>query len=230
MKSGPKSKLHEWIGKRIGRYVITDVCVIDREAYAYAKCDCGVEKRVHMGGLKRTARGQKGGVVSCGCYNIERAKKTKNNLIHGKSHTPTYNSWISARRRCDPAVGITRYGMRGIKMCDRWKNSFFDFVADMGERPSKEYSLDRINNDGNYEPGNCRWVTRRDQNRNKCVNVIIEIHGNKMCMLDFAEYCGCTIWRVRYQMYVKHLSPLAIYEMVTTKKVTKSRTPKYHSL
>lgn len=86
---------------------------------------------------------------------------------HGMTKTPEYLSWCSMKSRCynQNAVGFKLWGGRGITVCDRWASSFENFLADMGPRP-KGTSLDRINNDGNYEPGNCRWATRSEQRRN----------------------------------------------------------------
>ncbi len=85
-----------------------------------------------------------------------------------KSNLKEYNAWNAMKNRCnnpkDPS--FYRYGGRGISVCDRWL-TFENFLADMGNRPSKRYSLDRINNDGNYEPGNCRWATAKVQGANK---------------------------------------------------------------
>ncbi len=82
---------------------------------------------------------------------------------------PEYRVWAAMKRRCqNPNVKAWKYyGARGISVCDRWKNSYHNFIADMGHRPSKEYSIDRINNDGNYEPSNCRWATAKQQAANK---------------------------------------------------------------
>lgn len=89
-----------------------------------------------------------------------------------------YGIWCDMRRRCtDPSRNSYKnYGARGIKVCERW-NSFKTFLSDMGPRPSKKHSLERIDNEGNYEPGNCRWATKIEQSLNKSSNLIITAFG-----------------------------------------------------
>lgn len=105
--------------------------------------------------------------TSCGCdhyQKISEAKKT-----HGKAFSSEYNSWQHMKRRCtnENYHAYHRYGARGIKVCDRWLNSFENFYADMGDKPTPEHQLDRIDNDGNYEPNNCRWVTPKENSNNR---------------------------------------------------------------
>ena len=97
-----------------------------------------------------------------------------------------------------------RYGGRGITVCERWRSSFENFLADMGRRPGPEYSLDRINNDGNYEPGNCRWATIGEQAMNRRDNHWIEFNGERRCLTEWARHLG--INRATLQYRIAHMS------------------------
>ncbi|MBD2076323.1 hypothetical protein H6F86_21050 [Phormidium sp. FACHB-592] len=103
-----------------------------------------------------------------------------------------YSIWDLMIKRCyDPSYGNwIRYGGRGIKVCDRWLNSFEAFVSDMGDRPSPEYSLDRTDNNADYTPENCRWATAKEQGRNKRNNRLITINGETKCLSEWAESFG----------------------------------------
>jgi hypothetical protein len=118
-------------------------------------------------------------------------------------HTPELNAWSHMKNRCynpnDKKYPI--YGGRGIIVCDHWKNSFSNFLADMGERPSSKYSLDRVNVHGNYEPQNCRWATSKEQARNKTNNRIIEYNGVSKVYAQWIEDLG--IDEKRLSRYLK---------------------------
>lgn len=101
-----------------------------------------------------------------------------------------YNSWIHMKYRCTvpTAHNYKDYGAKGIKVCDRWLESFWNFLEDMGKRPSENHSLDRYpNKNGNYEPGNCRWATSKQQQGNRTNNRWIEYNGEKMIISDWAK-------------------------------------------
>ena len=116
----------------------------------------------------------------------------------GRNQTPEYQTWANMRKRCDlpKHPGYKNYGGRGIKVCDRWQN-YGNFLADMGRRPSPEHSIDRIDNNGNYEPGNCRWATKKEQDRNKRSNHIVEYNGQKMVFADACKLAGFSKGTVR---------------------------------
>lgn len=127
-----------------------------------ARCDCGVEKVVRVRSIEA------GHTVSCGCYG--RRATAQRLLKHGHgtvSKTPTYRSWQHMLGRClNPSNDeFANYGGRGITVCARWRESFANFLADMGERPAGT-TLDRVDNSGCYEPGNCRWATSSQQATN----------------------------------------------------------------
>lgn len=113
---------------------------------------------------------------------------------HGilKSRTPEYRVWIGIRRRCfDPSrEKYHLYGGRGITVCQRWNESFDDFLSDMGHRPSPKHQIDRINTDGNYEPSNCRWATVTEQIRNRRNSLVVTAFGKTLTIAEWSEITG----------------------------------------
>jgi hypothetical protein len=109
----------------------------------------------------------------------------------GKRRSGTYSSWRDAKARCfnQSHRTYTLYGGRGITMCDRWRTSFAAFLADMGECPPG-LTLDRIDNNGNYQPGNCRWATRHEQQQNRRDNRLVELDGVHMTLTEAADRFG----------------------------------------
>lgn len=155
-----KTQFINLTGRRFGRLTVLQRAP-NQGASTMWFCDCVCGRRVRV----RREHLKIGRVVSCGCLKTERIGRLR--LKHGASESSEFKSWASAKQRCfNPKnKGYKYWGGRGITMCDRWRDSFAAFIEDMGSRP-KGLSLDRINNDGNYEPGNCRWTDRITQRRN----------------------------------------------------------------
>jgi len=169
-------------GQRFGRLIALKRGYKEGSVSTYwlCKCDCGTEKLINGQHLRR------GLIVSCGCHGRTVALK------HGKQGTPTYTAWNSMRTRCgDYGRPHKHWGGRGIKVCERWK-SFENFLADMGERPAG-MSLERINNDGDYEPGNCRWATRLEQMQNTRANRNLSHEGRTLSLSAWAREKGLSL-------------------------------------
>jgi hypothetical protein len=178
------------LGARFGLLVFVEYTqAVGSNRYARFKCDCGgvVERRASL--VKR------GGIKSCGCLPGGPGKR-HGHCSDGKS-TKTYECWRAMLDRCSNSKNksFKDYGARGISVCDRWL-TFENFLADMGEAP-ENLSIDRYpNNDGNYEPGNCRWATVAQQNSNKRGNTVLEFDGKKATIAEWSAMTGikdCTI-------------------------------------
>lgn len=175
----PKAKEHQ-PGEQFKYLTLVEPLRISKWGDMVWKCLCKCGKH-HEARIRQLRAGM---IKSCGCYT--KSEEYKNNLIkgltkHGYANHPLYHLWHSMIHRCtaENDIGYAKYGGRGIRVCDRWMNSIEDFITDVGPRPSKQHSLDRIDNDGNYEPNNVRWATREQQAENKIGNrykwVVVEV-------------------------------------------------------
>ena len=150
------------------------------------RCECGNENIVTGGNLRS------GLSRSCGC---DKDKKTSARFIkHGLSKHPMFSRYSSMMARCYDKSNneYKNYGARGITVCDRWKNSAADFIADIGIPPSASHTMDRINNNGNYCPENFRWATKKEQAINRRVTTMLEHNGVEMCCADWGRSLGMT--------------------------------------
>lgn len=192
-------KRRAMIGRRFSRWTV--ISEIEADIYSYpdrtthrqrrfmCQCDCGTRRSVQMGNLVN------GTSKSCGCWNRETA--SSRNTTHGETRngrtSTEYRIWLGMNGRCNQvgSVSYADYGGRGIKVCDRWSD-FSAFLSDMGRRPSPDHSIDRIDVNGNYEPGNCRWATRIQQARNKRKFSAVEKLVRKVSNFNCIER-----WRLR---------------------------------
>lgn len=191
----------DYVGRRFGRLIVTSEAERRKISGSlrrqwHCKCDCGNTLIVSHASL------QSGNTKSCGCYR-DHVKQTRC-LTHGharkksgtKSHT--YSIWCQMIRRChrEDDQKYYMYGARGISVCERWRENFEIFLADMGEKP-EEMSLDRVDNDGGYDPANCRWATRKEQQRNMRTTRWVEYQGRRMSLAEACELSGLNRGKVQ---------------------------------
>lgn len=199
----------DYTGMRSGRLVVIgfDHKTKTNHVYVKCKCDCGKECVVRASCIKR------GTTKSCGCYAHDR------NVEHSTKHngfgTRLYNIWSGMKRRCyDPRTQAYKfYGLKGITYCKDWENfePFQKWAFSHGY--SDVLSLDRIDNSGDYCPENCRWVTQKEQARNKSNNHVVEYKGEKFCTSELAEKCG-----INYNTFLGRLRKTTVEEAVNHKK------------
>lgn len=166
-------------GQRFGRWTVLEEVGRSHGSVLWrCRCDCGTVKNVSAQALR------KGESTSCGCYNREIITK------HGMGRTRLHGIWCNMRYRCEnpTAKNTADYGGRGIKVCEEWSNSFEAFAEwALANGYTDELTIDRIDNNGNYEPSNCRWATRVEQGRNKRNNVWLTFNGETHILAEWAR-------------------------------------------
>lgn len=177
-------------GERFNRWEALEVVNNTKiKTYWLCRCDCGKEKEIALtsltSGLSR----------SCGCLRKEQM------TTHGLTKSPEYTTWLSMNQRCtnkkDP--NYKSYGGRGVTVCDRWGKSFECFLEDMGAR-KKGMTLDRINNDGNYEPKNCRWADKKTQGNNRRSNHCLTINGQKLTITEWSRQLSLSRSTIQHRL------------------------------
>ena len=211
-----KNQFHDLSNQKFDRLFVLRKDLSKKSPHWICICDCGNTKSISSKSLKS------GHTKSCGCLHKEKISKI--NYIHGNSKSDNesseYKSWCQMKYRCynDNFINYHRYGGRGIKVCDRWLNSFENFLQDMGKKPSKKHTLDRIDSDLDYSPENCRWATQLIQQGNRTNNVWIEFNGKNMILSDWGRFLKVKPEAIRYKLK-KGISFFEIYNEFSKKNV-----------
>lgn len=189
------TKLVDMVGATFGRVTVVARAANEASGQARWSCLCSCGKEFTAGGSN--LRG--GRTRSCGCATKEALDRAR--VVHGEHGTLTYKRWKAMKERCygKRSIGYKNYGGRGIAVCDRWRESFSAFLEDMGPVPDG-WQLDRIDNDGNYEPSNCRWVPQLVNANNRRNNRLVEFDGKKMTIAAWARETGLSQEAIRQRL------------------------------
>lgn len=187
---GKQWKRIDMTGQKFGRLTVVEFAGIGRENRAMWNCKCDCGKTIVVSGKSL----RNGNTNSCGCLSIENATKriVLYNTKHGCTHTRLYRIWAAMKNRCNNSKGYAynRYGNRGIKVCEEWQTfqQFYEWAMQNGYKYG--LSIDRIDNDGDYCPENCRWATAKQQDNNRSSNKIVEYNGEKHTISEWADILG----------------------------------------
>jgi hypothetical protein len=185
-------------GQRFGRLTVIEYAGKDkhRNILWLCKCDCGTETIVFSGNLKR------GNTFSCGCYQRERTKDahTTHNLTH--TNPRLYEIWSDMKKRCfkPNTTGYIHWGGRGISVCHEWLEykSFYDWAISNGYKDF--LTIERVDNDGNYEPDNCKWITKGEQSRNTTRNHKVTFNKETMTLSEWSRKMGMSASTLRFRL------------------------------
>ena len=200
------------IGNKYGKLLVLEFLgkrkTTTDHSYWLCGCDCGGTHETTGTSLRS------GNTTQCKQCASEQKSLTK--TVHGCSHgskssgTGAYKTWRNMKIRCyqESAINYHSYGGRGISICDRWMgvDGFVNFLADMGERP-ENHSIDRIDNDGNYSPENCKWSTHKDQSLNTSYNVRFTYRGKHLCVQELSEIFNIKYHKAYHLFVTKGISP-----------------------
>lgn len=205
-------QINDFLGKSFNRWKIIEKGSIKKCKYAtlyypLCQCECGVIREVELQSLKRNLS------KSCGCWNSE--KSSKFHKTHGYSmiskteKNPDYAIWLKIKSRClnKNDNSYHHYGGRGIKICSSWEESFVNFLKDMGWRPEpkQDYSIERVDVNGNYEPSNCKWILKSLQNKNTRNTKLIEFQGKKQVLSDWCKELNLSYHIIRNRVNNLHI-------------------------
>lgn len=202
----PAHNFIDLTGHRFSRWLVLGPDDSCKALKWLCRCDCGTEKGVKGANLRG------GFSKSCGC--LAREVTSKISRTHGLSGSPEHRIWKNMHTRCynkeNPAY--FRYGGRGIVMCERWKNSFQNFLDDMGKRPTPTHSIDRIDNDGIYSPKNCRWATRKEQASNYSRNRHITYKGKTKILQVWVDELGLSYLKIYKRIVMRNWDVARAFE------------------
>lgn len=183
------SRFKDITGQRFGRLVA--VAPSEQPQYWNCKCDCGQDCLGHGSNMRY------GKVKSCGCISREQcagwaATRVRHGHARKGQHSSEYRSWSSMLRRCSESDKKHRelYARRGIQVCKRWRNSFDNFLADMGPKPTPEHTIERKDNNKGYDLGNCCWATKLEQQNNRRVTVFVTYRDRTLALSDWSRELG----------------------------------------
>lgn len=211
------------LGMTFGRLTVIELFdIIDDGVRWRCKCQCGKTVVIRTGALGRTK--------SCGCIAADSIRRIS--FRHGDAcddkRTPEYKTWDGIKFRCNnPRCRMYKhYGGRGIKVCERWLHSFSNFLEDMGRKPTRMHSIERINNDGDYEPGNCKWASNIEQQNNRRNNVRIAFRGRTQNSAQWATELGFHRDVLHYRLKSGWTIDEALTTPITASKQRFKKTPR----
>ena len=185
----------ELAGRRFGRLVAIERVGKRARQYVWrCACDCGAETTIP--GSRLTS----GNTTSCGCALRQARCRPRS---HGECRSAEYRIWTDIIQRCtnEKRAAFADYGGRGVTLCPEWRRDFVAFRDHVGPRPSARHSIDRIDNGRGYEPGNVRWATRTEQNRNRRDNLHLTVDGTTKTAAEWAQLTGIKSATIRYRLH-----------------------------